>query len=424
MAQRSGSYQHDLPPPPPTHQQQGQQAHNSSQYQQDRRPSQQHYQQPSQASASAQASQVQPPPSSHSKSKSRSFSFHSDKNKEHKRSGSKSDDHHESTADKEALRIHSKADPTLAMSEVEPSMEAAMTHSQLAPLRSIQHHDTFGNPIADPDKSNPTRNRWERPLDTIRSFEAAIDGNYRRKSTAKPDVDPVSNWNRRSILTGSQLDGLVDGGRHMSRPGSYYGGQSRPASHVRPDMRGMHTARSSTYGDPRAYNDGGHMDYGPVPSRQRMSRMHTEPMHAPQPSFGSYHLQHKDRSYETVTSAAEGSRNSDQIGYQTDPTSSDNSSIERRSPAKRQEPVNDYGIGFGQSQPYNNLTGLSNPNQAPAPPQHATRQQQNGRQGVVRKEAPSLLKRQSTQNAPQTAETSPPTEKRKSWLMRRFSKKE
>jgi hypothetical protein len=56
--------------------------------------------------------------------------------------------------------------------------------------------------VADPDKSNPTRNRWERPLDTIRSFEAAIDGNYRRKSTAKPDVDPVSNWNRRSILTG------------------------------------------------------------------------------------------------------------------------------------------------------------------------------------------------------------------------------
>jgi hypothetical protein len=35
---------------------------------------------------------------------------------------------------------------------------------------------------ADPDKSNPTRSRWERPLDTIRSFEAAIDGAYKRKS--------------------------------------------------------------------------------------------------------------------------------------------------------------------------------------------------------------------------------------------------
>lgn len=35
---------------------------------------------------------------------------------------------------------------------------------------------------ADPDRSNPTRNRWERPLDTIRAFEAAIDGNYKRQS--------------------------------------------------------------------------------------------------------------------------------------------------------------------------------------------------------------------------------------------------
>ena len=34
----------------------------------------------------------------------------------------------------------------------------------------------------EPDLSNPTRNRWERPLDTIRSFEAAIDGEYKRRS--------------------------------------------------------------------------------------------------------------------------------------------------------------------------------------------------------------------------------------------------
>lgn len=40
---------------------------------------------------------------------------------------------------------------------------------------------------ADPDRSNPTRNRWERPLDTIRSFEAAIDGGYsNRRSIIGP----------------------------------------------------------------------------------------------------------------------------------------------------------------------------------------------------------------------------------------------
>lgn len=35
----------------------------------------------------------------------------------------------------------------------------------------------------EPDLSNPTRNRWERPLDTIRSFEAAINRDAKRQST-------------------------------------------------------------------------------------------------------------------------------------------------------------------------------------------------------------------------------------------------
>lgn len=82
--------------------------------------------------------------------------------------------------------------------------------SSLAPLRSIQHKDAFGNPIGmvqkkpsrgfgrkltrqpaavEPDLSNPTRSRWERPLDTIRSFEAAIDGGYNnRRSIIRPGI--------------------------------------------------------------------------------------------------------------------------------------------------------------------------------------------------------------------------------------------
>lgn len=36
--------------------------------------------------------------------------------------------------------------------------------------------------IADPDRSNPTRYRLERPLDTIRSFQAAAEGtSYSRR---------------------------------------------------------------------------------------------------------------------------------------------------------------------------------------------------------------------------------------------------
>ncbi|KAL3455609.1 hypothetical protein BJX64DRAFT_294871 [Aspergillus heterothallicus] len=41
-------------------------------------------------------------------------------------------------------------------------------------LSAIQHLDRQGKVIADPDRSNPTRPRMERPLDTIRGFEAAI----------------------------------------------------------------------------------------------------------------------------------------------------------------------------------------------------------------------------------------------------------
>lgn len=41
------------------------------------------------------------------------------------------------------------------------------------------------NGAADPDASNPTRPRLERPLDTIRAFEAAIDGTYNRRPMSR-----------------------------------------------------------------------------------------------------------------------------------------------------------------------------------------------------------------------------------------------
>lgn len=39
--------------------------------------------------------------------------------------------------------------------------------------------------VADPDRSNPTRPRLERPLDTIRAFEAAIDSSYERGTPSR-----------------------------------------------------------------------------------------------------------------------------------------------------------------------------------------------------------------------------------------------
>lgn len=81
-------------------------------------------------------------------------------------------------------------------------------------------HGLIVNKIADPDRSNPTRSRWERPLDTIRSFEAAIDGNYARKS-GRYGKPPLNSKN--SIFTVLLLTSSSDGATE-SRRSSYYGG--------------------------------------------------------------------------------------------------------------------------------------------------------------------------------------------------------
>lgn len=196
----------------------------------------------------------------------------------------------------------------------------------------------------------------------------------------------------------------------------------------------------STYMDYHQPGRGGYLDhqqqgynggydshgYGPGPSRQRPPpRTMTEPVNG----YGRgdqnvYPLPHKDRSYETVTTAAGSGSSGEQAGYQTDPTSSDNSSIRRTSPPKRQEPVNDYGIGFNQPasfQPaaFNFNNGAQNngqQQQRPMPQQNPSQSQmapppvpqKNGGGGMLRKTS--------------TLKASDGGEKRKSWFARRFSK--
>ncbi|KAM5361608.1 hypothetical protein ACJZ2D_013002 [Fusarium nematophilum] len=292
-------------------------------------------------------------------------------------------------------------------------MVAAMvTESNFAPLRSVQHKDTYGNAISEPDKSNPTRNRWERPLDTIRSFEAAIDGGYSRHSLYRAETDSAANWNRRnSSFTGNQPRFPHD---------SYY--NNRPMSFRPENTQFEQGPARSSYFDGQAYSGG----YGTGPTRQRMSRLQTEPQYQ---HYGRdqniYPMPHKDRSYETVTSAA-ASGNSDQAGYQTDPTSSDNSSIDRTMPVKRREPIYEHGSGSNQPQqqyqqrqwpaPGANRNGrqpqAQPPTQAPpAPAQQVT--------PPVQKQKHTLLRRTSTQQTQQRADAG---EKRKSWFARRFSK--
>lgn len=91
-----------------------------------------------------------------------------------------------SREDQERLKVRtaSVADPILdAVQEAQPFEQAADTSEDYLNRQSYFMgendqilRDIFGQPIQQPDISNPTRARDERPLDTIRSFEYAISG--------------------------------------------------------------------------------------------------------------------------------------------------------------------------------------------------------------------------------------------------------
>ncbi|KAK3906682.1 hypothetical protein C8A05DRAFT_29434 [Staphylotrichum tortipilum] len=410
------------PPPPPT-----------SLYQ----PQQQQQQAPPQHPPQ-QLHSAQPPPNQRRR-KSRTLSFRSDKSQ-----GSGKIDLHETSAEKEAKRLHSKADPTLAMQEAEPSEVAAFGKSTAASLRSIQHRDANGNPIADPDRSNPTRNRWERPLDTIRSFEAAIDGGYsNRRSIIRPDEGTTWGPSRRTSYYNGNGNG--NGGRFGHD--SYYG--SRPPSTMYAHREGsQQDLRMSGTGQQRDnYYDqqSGYGGYGPPPQngRRGVPRMYSEPQYGngyrQQRDPNDYSAPNGHRQYETGASASGSGSSAEPAGYQTDPTSSDNSSIERVQtiPRRQPEPVNDYGIGFSQGQ------GQGQQGYQQQAPAFTQNQGMNGSGNgsfsnnyqvsgapppqVPRKESTPVLRKpmaagQPQPQQPQQLARPAQPEKRKSWFSKRFSK--
>jgi len=300
----------------------------------------------------------------------------------------------------------------MAITEAEPSV-VAREASSLAPIRAIQHRDSQGNPIADPDRSNPTRSRWERPLDTIRSFEAAIDGNYSRKSYMRTDsADAMAN-RRSSYYGGTQV---TTDERPRYPQNGYYGGVR--ASSYRPestymDGRANGMTRSNSY-----YNGG---DNGAGPSNSYFPTRARYPRTAPEPHFragpGVYSLNANPQSYETVTSGSGGS--GEVVGYSTDP-SSENSSVDRVAPLPPTKDLAEtYGIpGFGNTPQYG-LNELYVGNGGPV-------QQGNGNQ------PPSLPRKESVPRVPiglratrgnSVLEKKPGAgEKRKSWFGKRFSK--
>ncbi|RDL34674.1 uncharacterized protein BP5553_07802 [Venustampulla echinocandica] len=378
--------------------------------------------------AAAAGQYQRPAPRQRTKS---TFSFRSQHSQKSSGSSPKID-LQETHREKESLRLNSKADPSLAMTEDEPA-EVANQKSSLAPIRAIQHRDALGNPIADPDRSNPTRSRWERPLDTIRSFEAAIDGDYSRKSTylRTASSDNISNYNRRSSYYGGGPNSYYGGRSQSYRPESTYA-DGRYSAVARPDSyyNGGGDTPGNGYGNGYGNGSGNGYGNGYHPNRARYPRT------APEQQFangqGVYPVQGNQQSYETVTTAS-GSGSSDPAGYSTDP-SSENSSVDRFAAAPPKEPVETYGFnGFGNvpqlASPGAGLTDAINPNgaygsngaqrpaygfpnQAPPPPS----------KDVNGPRVPIKLGQTSGNIVAQPAQAKPATEKRKSWFGRRFSR--
>ncbi|ODQ82900.1 hypothetical protein BABINDRAFT_164627 [Babjeviella inositovora NRRL Y-12698] len=100
--------------------------------------------------------------------------------------------------DKLVIHTANVHDPILsAVQEAEPFEQAADTSGnrrssyQQFNASEGEMRDIFGYPITQPDYSNPTRSRNERPLDTIRGFEYAITGDLRIRDQLET---PLLGW--------------------------------------------------------------------------------------------------------------------------------------------------------------------------------------------------------------------------------------
>lgn len=326
----------------------------------------------------------------------------------------------ETAKDKEFYHMKTKADPTQALNEAQPATRNTTEVTTIQSIRNLEHRDAEGNVITDPDRSNPTRPRMERPLDTIRSFEAAIDGSYSRRASYRAETpNPMASQSNR-------------------RSGYFPGYQAQQRSNT--DFTSGYYGNRMSNSRPDSYMD----NYGPSQSqygsnRRVNQRNQSDPMLYGYSNGQAVYTSHgHQQSYDTVGSTAYGSHGTDQGGNSTDP-SSENSSIDRIQPPPKPDLGEVYGFnGFGGAPQF----------QGPILEEHGQGSPSYGQPGYGRMPAAAENGNlyQSTEDAPpppppphkQTrprvpiklgatpiASRAPPTadaEKRKSWLKRRFSR--
>ncbi|CAL8575442.1 hypothetical protein XPA_001365 [Xanthoria parietina] len=338
----------------------------------------------------------------------------------HRRSSSSSqvkiDNLTETHEEKASHRVTSKADPTKAINEAQPAAQAR-EESTLENIRLLQHRDRHGNLITDPDRSNPTRPRLERPLDTIRAFEAAIDSSYERGTPSRAETS--DGMNSQSRRTSAYLGQRPQQRLGSDTPVGYY---SNRMSIARPE---------STYVD----SHGANLNQ-PGSGRRLNNRANSDPVLFGTNNHGVYPMHGYHQSHDTVASASGNeSHNTDPWGNSTDP-SSENSSIDRIQHGPKPDPTETYGFnGFGggpileergmNDRAYHEATGGGQPqklgndlashaqNGAPPPlPPHASRKPDMPRVPIKLGNLPTKERSSPINN----------TEKRRSWLKRRFSR--
>lgn len=151
----------------------------------------------------------------------------------------------------------SSVDPGKALNEAQPWQVNQEKPTQS--LSTLAHKDVWGNPIKEPDLTNPTRSRWERPLDTIRGFHDSIDRGYRRSyysgggeeqgtpvspSDSQPNWRPnsrsesQSNWRPNSRTHARHVDGNSDG-YYTHQPPNRMAGGATPLSASSEEAQGF-----------------------------------------------------------------------------------------------------------------------------------------------------------------------------------------
>ncbi|KAK5790460.1 hypothetical protein VI817_007747 [Penicillium citrinum] len=356
---------------------------------------------------------VSPPPR-----RSRGFSVKSDNSRRTSSSGHKS---HlsESHEEKERRNLHTKADPLVAMNELQPmsvfprqrlpvSLSSATWFSSIPNLHLPTSTVSSTNPcvlvVADPDWSNPTRSRAERPLDTIRSFEAAIYGTYSSNR-------PISY--ARTEDAASQMG-------DFSRRTSYHGGQGGYGR--APDSNNYYYTRNQSRPDSLAdgyYNNNNNNAENYYPYQQQQNgRRRPGPRPSMDQNSYSYQNHSYQRSYDNVTAmSGSGSGNTDSYGQSTDPSSLNSSmdqlqqhAIQHQQQQRLDDRAQEYGFNFGTGPTLNTKV----PPSVPAAVASPTSPMSTAQQHFAAPARPMLKKA-----APPAGEKA---EKRKSWFKRRFSK--